>query len=130
MSYPDPQRGFFLDEFWSYVDDGELRLQQCPECGDWQYPPAATCNTCLSLDLDWTEVSGAGTIYSYVVFHRQYFPAYDPPHVVVSVELDEGPLFMGTMAEAGADDVAIGDRVAVTLNEISADLTLPEFELR
>jgi uncharacterized protein len=83
-------------EFWQHTWQEELRLQQCADCGKYRWPPAPSCDRCLSEQYEWTEVTGNGTVLSWVVFHRQYFPAYPPPHLVVAVELDEGPIFVAT----------------------------------
>src|SRR6266487_2084823 len=85
----DPQAA----QFWEFTKNQEFRLQRCSECGGFRWPPAAVCSQCLSEEYIWTPVSGEGRLLSWVTFRRQYFPEYPPPHRVVVVELDEGPLF-------------------------------------
>ena len=53
--------------------------------------PGAACPWCASLDWEWQEVSGKGTIYSYQVIMHAIMPAFRDwvPYTVVLVELDE-----------------------------------------
>ncbi|MGI4942873.1 MAG: Zn-ribbon domain-containing OB-fold protein, partial [Janthinobacterium lividum] len=32
------------------------------------------------------------TLLSWTTFHRQYLPAFPPPHTVVAIRLEEGPI--------------------------------------
>ncbi|WP_214404012.1 Zn-ribbon domain-containing OB-fold protein [Pseudonocardia lacus] len=95
---PAPRRGLYDDPFWDHVDRRDLRLQKCTDDGTFRYPPGPACPTCLSLDWSWEPVSGHGSVLSWVVFHRQYFPEFPPPHVVVAGELAEGPILIADLA--------------------------------
>jgi uncharacterized OB-fold protein len=86
-------------EFWDFTASQELRLQRCTGCGKYRWPPGPICDQCLSFESVWTEVSGHGQLFSWVVFHRRYHPEYPPPHTVWLVRLDEGPLFIGLPAD-------------------------------
>src|SRR5262249_51677050 len=84
----------YAEQFWAFTRDRELRLQQCSACGKFRWPPGPTCDRCLSDDFAWSPLSGAAKVRSWTTFRRGYFPEYPPPHSVVAVELDEGPLFI------------------------------------
>ncbi len=98
----------FAAEFWRFTENREFRLQQCSECQKLRWPPLACCDRCLSEQYEWGPVSGRGTLLSWVVFHRPYFPEYPPPHIAISVELDEGPLFVSTPTGVKAGDLRDG----------------------
>ena len=53
----------------------------------------SSCPHCLAADFAWTPVSGGGKVFSFVIFHRVYHPAFaqEVPYVVALVELEEGP---------------------------------------
>ena len=94
----------YAAQFWEFARNKEFRLQQCQACGKFRWPPAPVCDRCLSEAFAWTPAAGRGTLLSWVVFHRQYFPEYPPPHLVAIVELEEGPLFItGPVAVTGPE---------------------------
>lgn len=48
----------------------ELRAvvaQVCSECERVQFPPMLACTSCHSRELNWGDVGGAGTVYSWVI---------------------------------------------------------------
>ncbi|MGD9862983.1 MAG: Zn-ribbon domain-containing OB-fold protein, partial [Pseudodonghicola sp.] len=42
--------------------EGRFALQTCADCGAVQYPPRDACSSCLSVALDWSDVSPMGTL--------------------------------------------------------------------
>jgi uncharacterized OB-fold protein len=106
--------------YWEGLAAGELRLQRCTACGAHQHPAESFCYECGATELEWVTVSGEGTIYSFIVVHQPYHPAFQPflPYTVATVELDEGPRLLGAMLELDAP-VAIGDRVAPRIEPIA-----------
>src|ERR687893_242708 len=71
--------------------EGRLVVKRCGECGLLRYPPGSSCPWCASLDWEWSEVSGRGTIYSYEIVTQAIQPGFADwaPYAVVLVELDE-----------------------------------------
>lgn len=65
------------------------------------------CDVCSSLDLEWADCIGRGSVVSRAVDH-----ATSPPTYLVVVELAEGPWLI-TRVEEG--EVARGDVVAVRI---------------
>ena len=126
--WPHPRPSLVDAPFWEYARRRELRLQQCLSCRAWRFPPAPICDQCLSPEAEWAELSGRGTVYSWVVFHRQYFPALPPPYNVASIELAEGPLLIANLINISDDAIAIGLPVRVAWREVAPDLMLPVFE--
>jgi hypothetical protein len=81
---------------------GELLVTRCPDCGHHQLPSRPVCPACSSRRPgEWVAVSGRGTVWSYVVFHKRYL-ADGPgtPYNVAVVQLDEGPRLI-TSVSAG-----------------------------
>jgi uncharacterized protein len=83
---------------WSYLDRGELRAQQCVRCGVFRFPPAASCDNCLSAEAEWIALSTTGTVLSWVTYHRQYFANMPPPYTVVVAEVAEGVIITADLA--------------------------------
>ena len=106
--------------YWDGLAAGQLRLQHCRACGAYQYPPESFCYECPATDLEWRTVEGRGTIYSFIVVHQLYHPAFAErvPYVVATVQLDEGPRLLAALFEEGAR-VAIGARVHPRIEPIA-----------
>jgi hypothetical protein len=51
-------------------------------------------------EVEWVRASGAATLYSFVVYHRQYSPEFPVPYNVALVELAEGPRLISTVVGA------------------------------
>ena len=103
----------YAEQFWAFTARKELRLQRCHECGKFRWPPGPTCDRCLSDNVDWSVVSGIGKVLSWTTFHRGYFPEYPPPHTVVVLELDEGPLFTAYPVDIEPRDLREGMTLAL-----------------
>ena len=115
--------------FWEAARRHELRLQRCDACGRFRYPPGPMCPDCLSERFEWRRVSGRGTISSWVVFHRVYFPAFadDAPYAVVQVELEEGPRLISNLVSSPGEKINIGMPVEVVFDDVTPELSLPRF---
>ena len=98
---------------WESISQGQLKLQRCRETGVFYYPPGPMCPESLSFDVEWAPVSGHGKILSWTVFHRQYLPAYPAPHLVVAVQLEEGPIMIGYMDHVHLPRLALDLPVSV-----------------
>ena len=99
--------------FWDALADGRVLIQRCLQCDTWVYYPRARCSHCLSDSLEWTEVSGEGTVYTFTVARQPTTPAFaevvDP--VIAVVELDEGVRVTTSLEGVAPDDVRVGMRV-------------------
>lgn len=118
--------------FWGFCGRGELRLQQCADCGRVLWPPAPVCDTCLGEHLVWTQMSGRGTVKTYCIFERQYYPELATPWPVLLVELAEGPWFVSNPRDVPLEDLRPGLEVHVAFEDCQDDhgpFRLPVFEL-
>jgi uncharacterized protein len=114
---------------WDSIASGRMQLQTCGDCHLFRYPPAPICPRCLSLRYHWQDIGGKGRVLSWTTFHRQYLPAYPPPHTVIAVELDEGPIMIGYVAGEDAHKVAIDTAVRLTYGKHPDGYGVPYFTL-
>jgi len=123
---PSPESALF----WEGAKAHKLLLPRCNACGKFWFPPSRRCVHCLSSDFAWTESEGQGRIYSFVVFHRVYHPAFesDVPYTVAIVELDEGPRLLANIVGTSPDDVRCDMRVRVVFED-RGDVTIPQFRI-
>ena len=80
--------------------------------------------------LEWFEASGRGTVFSYVVAYEPFLPAFKDllPHIMVLVELEEGPKLVGYMVRCTPEAMRFGMKVRVVYQRLTDDVTLPVWE--
>ena len=79
--------------FWANLREHKLTAQRCSSCNKiFGFPPQSHCPHCLSSEYQWVPLSGKGTVYSHIAYHRAWHPAYQDkiPYNVSLVDLDEG----------------------------------------
>ena len=114
---------------WEGARAGKLRVQRCKTCGTLRYPPNRWCAQCRSDEMDWIDVSGKGQVWSWCIFHRQYFKGFETeiPYAVVLVELDEGLRLYSNLIDVPHDRIRIGMRVHAAFERVTDDVTLVKF---
>jgi len=105
--------------YWAGLADGLLKLQHCPSCGRWTWPPRPICSGCQNEGMTWEPVAGTGEVHSWIVTHQVYAPTFVDlvPYTTVLVRLDEQDdiLIPGPLVSYGSEKVYQGLRVrAVT----------------
>jgi len=115
--------------YWEAAKRHEFVLQRCDNCGNYRYPAGIVCPHCMSDKLTWVKVSGRGRVYTWVVIHQVYHPAFagDIPYAVVAVELEEGPRMSTSLVGCKPEDITIGMPVEVAFNDVSREIALPVF---
>jgi uncharacterized OB-fold protein len=116
--------------FWIAASQRRFVAQRCNGCGQLHHPPRPMCPNCRSLDHEWVELSGRGTLYSYALLHYPQHPAFTYPLVAAVLELEEGLRFVTNVVNIDPNDLAIGMALSVTFVEIDDEMALPVFEPR
>lgn len=129
-----------LDQpFWDACNDERLVIQHCTACDRLQHPPENACAQCGSRDhLDWKEMSGRGTIYSYAVVHDTNVPLLfsDQPFNVAVISLlddsgnDAGIQMLSHLPGTPVDKVPVDAPVQVVFETTKATgQKVPEFRV-
>jgi uncharacterized OB-fold protein len=118
--------------FWDGLRERRFLAPKCRQCGDFGWIPYPACRTCLSTELEWVELSGRATVYSYSIVHRGPGAfADDVPYVLVLAEMEERPrpmLVLAQLTGCALDEVRIGLPITVTYTDIAGeDVTLYSF---
>ncbi|TMA54412.1 MAG: nucleic acid-binding protein [Deltaproteobacteria bacterium] len=115
--------------FWDGAREGRLMLQRERTTGRPHWPPKPLYWKGGGR-LEWFAASGRGRIYSYVVAHEPFLPAFHHllPLVLVLVEVDEGPRLVGHMVRCRPEEMAFGMRVRVVFERLTERVTLPVWE--
>ncbi len=129
---PDPPQPSMSQDtafFWEGLQHKKLLIQRCSQCGLLRHPPGPACTACHSLDWDTLESSGTGSLYSFVIIHKPQNPAFDYPHPVGLIELDEGVRMIAPLAAEERERLVIGSRMHAVFSEPSEVHRLPVFHL-
>ena len=113
--------------FWEAARRHELRLPKCDACGRIWWPPGPVCPDCLGDRISWAPVSGRGTVSSFVVFHKAWFPEFETPYAVVQIELEEGPRLTANLVDVPNAEIRVGMPVAVVFDDVTPGVTIPRF---
>lgn len=111
--------------FWAGCRAQRLRLQRDRQTGAVHWPPKPAY--WKGGRLEWVDASGRGEVYSYVVAHAPFLPAFaeQMPHILVLVQLAEGPRLVGYMVDTTPAAMRIGLPVRVVFRRLTDDVTLP-----
>jgi uncharacterized protein len=107
---PDEDSRFY----WDGLQERRLLVQRCTRCGSHRFPPLPACPDCAAPGGEVVEVEPRGTIYSWIVVHRAFAPAFrdDVPYVIAVVELREGCRLVARLDRVGP--VSAGQPVSGT----------------
>lgn len=118
------------EPFWAAAKEKRLVAPQCADCGTFRLPPTPFCPNCQSKRIDWIELSGEATIYSFAVVHG--FPGM-PDLLLVPAVLDlpdaPGARLVSNVVDVAPGDVRIGARLQVDFTPITDGWMLPVFRI-
>lgn len=114
---------------WESIQQGRMKLQRCTRTGTFYYPPGPCCPESLSFEVEWAPISGRARLLSWTVFHRQYLPAFPAPHLVVAVELEEGPIMVGFMDHRERGGLRLDAPLAMEYADHPDGYRIPVFRL-
>jgi uncharacterized protein len=128
MPIPSPSPA--TQPFWDAAQEGRLIMPRCPQCGIYQFPPTLACNECGCDRMEWVPVSGRGSVFSFVVYHRVYHPAFADkvPYVVAVIELEEGPRIISNVVGIAPSEVTCDMPVRVVFEAVRDGYQIPKFE--
>ncbi|MDB5556685.1 MAG: hypothetical protein JWL86_6669 [Rhizobium sp.] len=103
-------------QFWAHLREGRLMIQRSRSTGAYVFYPRLIAPRSGADDLEFTEVSGAGTVYSTTTIRR---PAkHGGDHNVCVVDLDEGVRMLSRVVGCAPDEVHIGMRVQAAIEPV------------
>jgi hypothetical protein len=120
--------------YWEGARRHQLVLQRCSVCGFYVHYPKPRCPRCGADDLRATAVSGRGLVHTFTVSHYVGAPGFDgeAPYAIVMVELEEQPglRIVANLRGCSAADVKVGLPVEVVFEDVTPEVTLPQFRPR
>ncbi len=116
--------------FWDSCRRGQLVIQYCEGCDEYQWYPRGICADCWGESVRWVQSSGRGTVWTYTVTYQNRTPGFAEmvPYVLALVELEEGVRMFTNIIECNPRDVYIGMPVEVTFQTATPQITIPYFK--
>jgi uncharacterized OB-fold protein len=132
---PGPRPDATSSGYWTAAGRGELVVQCCSACGVHRHPPTEVCYSCSSLDWEWDQHPGLGTVYSYTWVERPIVPALAAlgAYNTTVVELDAtfGVVrILSRVTDIERDDLVVGLPVEVHFDPAGEGVALPVFRPR
>jgi uncharacterized OB-fold protein len=126
---PTPDR--WSQPFWDAAAAGKLSCPRCGECKATRFPPTAFCWSCQSQRVEWIDLSGDATLYSFIIVRRALSPELRDavPFVIALVEFDGAPgtRMMTNLVDCEIEDVEIGMALQVVFEELRPGFHFPRF---
>lgn len=130
MDKPMPEATPTTQPFWDGLKEHKVRIQYSPSAGQWVFYPRVLAPRTLADDLEWREISGEGTLYTYTVADRPTAPPWQDalPQLLAVVELDEGPRLSTELVDVDPGDLQVGMRVTPVFEDHpDHDLTMLKY---
>jgi len=118
--------------FWDAAKRHQLMIQRSKQTGKYVFYPRAVSPFAPGDALEWVQVSGRASVYSYTVARRATAPQWsgDEPYVIAIVELEEGPHMTANILGCPVGDVRIGMPLQVSFEDVTPEVTLVQFRPR
>ena len=116
--------------FWEALREHRILIQYSPSTGRYVFYPRTLAPGTLADDLEWREIDGAGSLYTFTVAHKSTGPPWAEklPQLLAVVEWDVGPKVSTELVDVEPDDIRIGMRVEPVFVDVpGAGVTLLKY---
>jgi uncharacterized OB-fold protein len=121
----------WTEPFWTAAAEHRLVCARCAACKTYRMPPSPFCPRCRSQEIEWPELRGRGTVFTYTIVHHPVLPALSEhvPYAVAAVTLPDAPgtRLVGNVVGVDSEDLAVGMEVQVEWADIRDGVTVPRF---
>lgn len=123
-----PEADPLTQPWWDALRRHELVIQACADCGTLRHIPKPVCAECGSEGIDWRRMTGAATLYSFVIVHRATLPAWrgKGPYNVALIALDDAPHIRlhGNVVGVDDADLKVGMPLVAIFDDVTGDDTI------
>src|SRR5687767_9988481 len=79
------------EPFWQAAREHRLVAPRCATCGTFVLPPTGYCPKDRTREMEWVELSGRATLYTFTVVRHAVIPALSEtvPYVIAVVKLPD-----------------------------------------
>ena len=112
----------WTEPFWVAAADHRLTCPRCTACATMRMPPSPFCPRCRSQSIEWVELSGRGTVWSFTIARHALIPELADclPYVVAVVDLEGAPgvRLVANVIDTEVEDVHVGMPLEVVWEDI------------
>jgi uncharacterized OB-fold protein len=116
--------------FWDGLAQRRILVQYSPSLQRYVFYPRLLAPGTLADDLEWREIDGAGTLYTFTVARRPTGPPWVDavPQLLAVVQWDAGPRMSTELVDIDPSDIRIGMRVQPVFYDLpEAGITLLKY---
>jgi uncharacterized OB-fold protein len=127
---PIPEPTPVSQPFWDGLAQHRILVQFSPSLNRYVFYPRLLAPGTLADDLEWREIDGAGTLYTFTVARRPTGPPWADavPQLLAVVQWDAGPRISTELVETDPDGIRIGMRVQPVFYDLpEAGITLLKY---
>ncbi|MXP24156.1 hypothetical protein GIY30_22730 [Gordonia sp. HNM0687] len=132
VAKPAPWPAFESVEFWAGANEHKLKIQRCSETLNYIYPPDTVSPWTRRETLEYVEVSGRATLYSYAGLSQAFHAGFADhlPYVIALVELEEQPglRMITNIVGTPLEELSIGLPLIVDFDD-RGEQTVPVFRV-
>ena len=131
FSRPMPVPTPTTQPFWDALAQHTIRIQYSPSAQRYVFYPRVLAPGTLADDLEWREISGAASLYTYTVAYRPVAPHFagDVPQIIAVAQWDEGPRFATEIVNAEPSALRVGMRIRPVFVDVPEEgITLLRYE--
>ena len=123
MSYPVPEPTPVSQPFWDGLAQHRILVQYSPSSQRYVFYPRVLAPGTLADDLEWREIDGAGTLYTFTIARRPTGPPWQDalPQLLAVVQVDAGPKFSTELVDVDPGDIRIGMRVQPVFYDLAEE---------
>ena len=112
----------WTEPFWVAAADHRLTCPRCAACATMRMPPSPFCPRCRSQNIEWVDLSGRGTVWSFTIARHALIPELADclPFVVAVVDLEGAPgvRLVANVIDTEVEDVHVGMPLEVVWEDI------------
>jgi uncharacterized OB-fold protein len=113
LQKPRPEPTPTSKPYWDGLREHKICIQYSPLSQEYVFYPRVLAPRTLADDLEWREISGLGTLYTFTVADRPTAPQWADslPQLLAVVQWDEGPRLSTEMTNVDPAQLQVGLRV-------------------
>jgi uncharacterized OB-fold protein len=108
-----------VNDFIDGLEQGKVLGTRCVDCGMAFFPPRADCYKCLSSNMEWIEIEGAGKLMTYS--RLKYAPIgfeEDLPYSIAVLDYGDYKLFGRISSDIPDEDIQLGMAMKTVANRL------------
>ena len=107
------------NDFIDYLEKGHVMGTRCTDCGLNFFPPRSDCHRCLSSNMEWFEITGAGKLVSYSKL--EFAPIgfqEDVPYCIALLDYGDFKVFGRISNDVPEEEIKVGMEMKTAVNNL------------